>query len=393
MKPLILALSLCLLPSFCYAEGVPLENFYHEATAMERYGKKPDKAQQTTNTGKIIAYLPGWNTPPDAGELVAAGYTHAVIAFGVFSTITPGQIMPAFETITASYVKSLQAAGIKVLLSIGGSSTNIVNTTTNFHSVLAKVSDPQCFTEEFVTSMGDLIKQYGFDGIDFDIEQGLAGEGSFTDPKGDVGVLADMIKALHDKYPNLLLTLAPQMANISATQSFNDTWGNYAALAMKTGPYLSWVGIQLYNTGCCLGIDSVCYGLDASTSDSNIDTYVAMATNLLENWPSKDAAGRATGFLPYVSNLDSSQIVLGFPVVDQQGHSDGYPPAVIAAVKRSITCLRTATLGPNSCNKYVPPRAYPNFGGVFGWEVTHDRENGYDFAKSLKNCVISGDCH
>ena len=100
--------------------------------------------------GKIIAYLPGWSTPPAAVDLAAAGYTHVIVAFGVFSTVTPGQIISAFDSVSPAYIQSLQTAGIKVLLSLGGASTNIVNTTVDFHSVLAKVSDPQCFTEEFV---------------------------------------------------------------------------------------------------------------------------------------------------------------------------------------------------------------------------------------------------
>lgn len=387
MKKLALMIALIATCSLSYSESIPPDDSYHGVSSSQK------SSQSLTNAnGKLIAYLPGWGATPSAGDLVAAGYTHVIVAFGVFSTVTPGQIISAFETVTPSYVKSLQAAGLKVLLSLGGASTNIVNTSVDFHSVLSKVSDPSFFQEAFVNSLEDMMTQYGFDGFDFDIEHGLVGAGTMANPSGDIAVLAASMKALHTKHPDILLSLAPQMANISATQGFNEPWGNYAALVMQTAPILSWVGIQLYNSGCSLGLDGICYGFDSSHPESNVDTYVAMAADLLEDWPTKDKAGRATGFQPYVSYLDPSQIVLGFPAINNQGISDGSPSADISLIKRSIACLRTAQSGNGSCHEYIAPRAYSNLGGVFEWEVTYDQSTNYNFAKSLKACVMTGDC-
>ncbi|WBV68140.1 hypothetical protein PGH46_14040 [Legionella pneumophila] len=78
---------------------------------------------------------------------------------------------------------------------------------------------------------------------------------------------------------------------------------------MQTHQSLAWVGIQLYNTGCAFGIDQVCYG---PTPTDTPDFSVAMATDLLENWPAT-VNGRPTGFQPYVSYLRPSQIVIGYP--------------------------------------------------------------------------------
>ena len=389
MKKIVLGISLSVMTAISFSEGVPLEDFYQESSRLQK--DMVSSAEQ--KAGKIIAYLPGWSTPPAADDLAAAGYTHVIVAFGVFSTVTPGQIISAFDSVSPAYIQSLQTAGIKVLLSLGGASTNIVNTTVDFHSVLAKVSDPQCFTEEFVSSVEDMLTQYGFDGVDIDIEHGLIGAGSFINPTGDIAVLANILQTLHNKHPDIILSLAPQMSNISATQGFGDTWGNYASLVMQTAPILSWVGIQLYNSGCCLGINNICYGFDPRHPEKYVDTYVAMATNLLEDWPAKDSADRATGFQPYVSYLKSSQIVLGFPAIDKNGVTDNaVPVADMSAVKRSMNCLRTATVSSAGCNEYTAPRAYPDIGGVFEWQVTYDQSNNYYFAKSLKNCVMSGNC-
>lgn len=345
--------------------------------------------QQSSSTGRIIGYLPGWNTPPAATTLANAGYTHILVAFGVFSTSSPGQITSAFDTVTRSYINSLHAAGIKVSLSLGGASSSVPNTTVNFHQVLSAASSASAFQQSFIQSVQNLITEYGFDGIDFDIEQGLNAGGTFTQPQGDIAVLAAIINQLHANNPNLLLSLAPQVANISATSGFDATWGNYASLVMHTAPSLSWVGIQLYNTGCAFGIDQVCYDPNKTNSPN---FAVAMSTDLLANWPKTTASGQATGFQPYISNLNPSQVVIGFPAPNAQGSSDGSPVTPVSTIKRAILCLRTAKASNTSCDTYLPPKAYPDFGGVFDWEVVHDQANNFNFASGLKACVMNGVC-
>jgi chitinase len=337
----------------------------------------------STGAGRIIGYIPGWKTPPTASDLSTAGYTHMLVAFGVFSTTNPGQITSAFDTITVSYIKSLQNLGIKVLLSLGGASTNIPNTTVNFHQVLSSASSPDAFTQTFIMSLENLITTYGFDGFDFNIESGLNAGGTFTNPQGDIAVLANIINTLHAKHPLLLLTLAPQTANISATSNFNETWGNYSSLIMQIYNSLDWVGVQIYNSGCMLGIDSVCYDPNATNSPN---FSVAMAADLLENWPI------SSGFQPYISYLKPSQVVLGYLIPNAQGKGDGTPIYPNSTIKRAIQCLRTAVKNSNSCDTYAPPKAYPGLGGVFGWEVTYDQNNNYKFATGLKDCVVNGVC-
>ncbi|HAT8591185.1 TPA: hypothetical protein F7Z63_04245 [Legionella pneumophila] len=345
-------------------------------------------SQVTTEKGRIIGYIPGWKTPPTAQELASAGYTHVMIAFGVFSTNTPGVIVPAFETITKEYIQSLHQAGIKVILSLGGALTSIPNTTVDFHQVLVASSSPDVFKQTFINSLKGLISQYGFDGFDIDIEHGINAGGSFSQPQGDIAVLASIINTMYSQNPSLLITLTPQVANIAATSGFDQTWGNYASLTMQTHQSLAWVGIQLYNTGCAFGIDQVCYG---PTPADAPDFSVAMATDLLENWPAT-VNGRPTGFQPYISYLRPSQIVIGYPSPNANGGSDGSPVTPTTTIKRAIQCLKTAIVSNTSCGAYAPPRAYGNIGGVFNWEVTYDKNNQFKFAKELKDCVINGVC-
>ncbi|MDI1352246.1 MAG: glycosyl hydrolase family 18 protein, partial [bacterium] len=339
--------------------------------------------------GRIIGYIPGWKIPPPAQSLANAGYTHAIIAFGVFSTTSPGIIVPSFDTITKDYIQSLHQAGIKVILSLGGASSSLPNTSVDFHQVLSSASSPESFKQTFINSLNGLITQYGFDGFDIDIEQGLNEGGTFAQPQGDIAILANIINTMHSQKPTLLISLAPQVANISANSGFNKTWGNYASLIMQTHAALSWVGIQLYNTGCAFGIDQTCYGPEPT---NNPDFTVAMATDLLTNWPLM-VNGRATGFQPYISYLSPSQVVIGYPAPNASGGSDGSPVTPTTTIRRALQCLKTAVANNTSCGSYIPPKAYGSIGGVFNWEVTYDQNNGFKFATDLKNCIINSDCN
>ncbi len=380
--------------------------------ALNVVGNKPISAYDYTiaatsdnaenSSGRIIGYLYGWETPPSAEAIAQAGYTHILIAFGLFSTTTPGNIniqaISGFDL--TSYVQSLHQNGLKVLLSIGGASTNIPNTTVNFDDAVHAASTPQVFVNNFISSMNQLVSTYGFDGFDFDIESGLNAATSFTNPSQgcsldtysstcDIYYLTSIINGFHSLYPSVYLTLAPQIANIAATGSFSSVWGNYASLIMQVYASLEWAAFQNYNSGCAYGIDLVCYPTTGSLT-STADPAVAFATDLLANWPATTSSGQVTGFLPYISYLKPSQVVIGYVVTNNNGQTDGDPSVspYLSVVKNAIQCLRTG----QQCDTYTPPTTYPGIGGVFDWTVNYDATVNYQFAKTLYPCVVGGNC-
>src|SRR3990167_5263762 len=190
----------------------------------------------------LAGYVEGWTpNPPPASDVAQAGYTHVMVAFGVFSTASPGTIdlqgMSGFDL--TSYITLLHQNGIKVLLSLGGASTNITNTTVDFDQDVSLASSPLLFETAFVSSMKSLVDQYGFDGFDIDIEHGLNASYSFTNPSArcdtqtmdshcDLAYLSDIINhfVTTPGYTTQLISFAPQIANIAATSGYSNVWGN-----------------------------------------------------------------------------------------------------------------------------------------------------------------------
>jgi len=337
--------------------------------------------------GRIVGYLPGYkqtHVPPL--DLAKAGYTHIIVAFATFNASKLGAIVNEFAPyVSTAYVSSLQKAGLKVLVSLGGALTNTQGATVNFHQISNGVSN---FVPTFTEAIEKLVKQYNFDGVDFDIEQGFTSDGS----PSDVDVLANVINTLHQNNPSLLISLVPQAANIAPDQLrgvYSSIYASYSNLAMQTYKALTWTGVQVYNTGGMNGINNVLY---SNMDPGNMDFSVAMAVDMLEAWPAKEG-GRATGFPPYQALLRPDQVMLGYPAPNAGGASDGGPPKHNSVIKKILQCLHEGHDKPSSCDTYSPPvRNYPDFGGVFCWEVTYDQNNNWKFAKELSECVKNGNC-
>jgi chitinase len=337
--------------------------------------------------GRIVGYLPGYkptNIAPQ--DLATAGYTHVIVAFCTFNASHPGLLVTQdFMYIKPPYIKQLQSAGLKVLISLGGALTNTPGATVNFH----QISTAPNFTATFVSSIESLIRIYGFDGVDFDIETGFTNDGS----PSDVDKAAEIINTLHKNDPNLLISLVPQAENIAPAQTQNQwigIYGSYSNLVLQTYPAITWSGVQVYNTGGMNGINGQLY---SNADPKNVDFSVAMAVDMLEDWPPRLPNGQATGFAPYKNVLKDDQVMLGYPAPNAQGASDGRPAKPNTVIKQIIQCLRGGFSKPGLCADYHPPtRDYPDFGGVFTWELTYDQANNWKFASELKDCIRNDQC-
>ena len=391
------------------------------AISAAKMAEQPVGAQKIQ---RMIGYLPlNWNnsgshmgsiTP--ARELSSANYTHILISFGVFSIdancaikkdcillsphkrddiqITSGDRSQKIDLKT--YVMQLQQQGIKVLLSLGGASSSFG--TVDFERSFNIVQNGQrSFTNTaraYSDSIAHLIQHFNFDGIDIDIEAGLSAPAStdlitagsvqtcqrlfsattgLTAQTGSVCAMTEIVNQLVDRYPKMILTLAPQTLNIAANRLIQGQTLNYSALIANIRNHLTWVGVQVYNSGGMYGPDGEIQPINA---DNQANASVAMALNLLEVWTQEPPHS-------FIDNtqalLAPHQVVLGYPA--SNGHrSDGYPSGDLNAIIEAVSCLNHRT----HCKRIAPRVALSQpIGGVFNWNVNFDRANGFIFAKTL----------
>ncbi len=127
-------------------------------------------------------------------------------------------------------VATLHSQGKKVIISVGGQNGAI------------SVNDATSATN-FANSVYDLMKLYGFDGVDIDLENGI-----------NPTYMSSALEQLSSKAgSSLIITLAPQTVDMQSTS------GDYFQLALDIKSILTIVNMQYYNSGTMLGADGKVY--------------------------------------------------------------------------------------------------------------------------------------
>jgi chitinase len=275
---------------------------------------------QNFNNGATVQKL---RDVPSQYDIIAVSFADA--------TGTPGQISftldPAVGYASAADFKAdiaaKQAAGKSVILSVGGEKGSV--------SVNSDAS-----ATAFADSAYSLMQQYGFDGVDIDLENGLNS--------------TYMSKALHQLSAKagakLVLTMAPQTIDMQSTS------GEYFKTALNVKDILTVVNMQYYNSGSMLGCDGKVY------SQGSVDFLTALACIQLEG------------------GLDPSQVGLGVPA-STRGAGSGYvDPSV---VNNALDCLTRGT----GCGSFKPARTYPGLRGAMTWSTNWDATAGNAWSNSV----------
>ncbi|GAA5063117.1 chitinase [Thermocatellispora tengchongensis] len=266
---------------------------------------------------------------PDEYDLVAVAFAEA--------TSTPGeltfQLDPQLAAAVGGYtdaqfradIQALHARGKKVILSVGGELGRV------------QVASSQAATA-FADSAYALMRSYGFDGVDIDLENGL-----------NPTYMAEALRQLRAKAgPDLIITMAPQTLDMHSTQ------GSYFQLALAIKDILTVVHTQYYNSGPMLGCDQ-----NQAYSQGNVNFLVALACNQLEN------------------GLRPDQVALGLPAGPGAAGGGVVAPSV---VNNALDCLTKRV----NCGSFVPPRTYPGIRGAMTWSINWDAANGWSFSKTVK---------
>lgn len=247
------------------------------------------------------------------------------------STTTPGQITfnldPAVGYASVADFKAdiaaKKSAGKSVIISVGGEKGNVT-------------INSDASATAFANSAYALMQEYGFSGVDIDLEHGI-----------NSTYLTKALRRLSAKAGSgLVLTMAPQ------TIDMQNTGTEYFKTALAVKDILTVVNMQYYNSGSMLGCDGKVY------SQGSVDFLTALACIQLEG------------------GLNASQVGLGVPA-STRGAGSGYVDPSI--VKNALDCLARGT----NCGSFKPSKTYPGLRGAMTWSTNWDTTAGNAWSNAV----------
>lgn len=332
--------SLSLLAILCLVllQGLPQDGF----------AQQPDPV--------LIGYWHNWsslNAPYIPLDQIDPRYDVVDVAFALPKSGTdhdmvfvPEQVSP---TVFSSQVKALQAQGRKVLISVGGATATIK---------LDNVAE----RDVFVASMLQILYDYGFDGMDIDLEGSslFVTGGSITAPVDPPIVhLIEAVRQIMGSFHSatgrrLMLTMAPETAFVQGGQSaYSGVWGAYLPVIHALRDSIEILHVQLYNSGTMYGIDGKIY------TQGTADFILAMCEAVIQGFATQGG---------YFGGLPASRIAVGLPACPLAA-GGGYTDTT--TVRAAIDHLRG--MGPQPGTYALKePNGYPNFRGMMTWSINWD---------------------
>ncbi len=276
---------------------------------------------QNFNNGAAVQKL---SDVPANYDIIAVSFADAAgtpgaVTFNLDSAGLNGYTVAQFK----ADIKAKQAAGKNVIISVGGEKGTV--------SVNSDAS-----ANAFADSLYTLIQEYGFNGVDIDLENGL-----------NSTYMTKALRSLSSKVgPGLVITMAPQTIDMQSTS------GEYFKTALNIKDILTVVNMQYYNSGSMLGCDGKVY------SQGSVDFLTALACIQLEG------------------GLAPSQVGLGVPA-STRGAGSGYvAPSVVNA---ALDCLAKGT----GCGSFKPAKTYPDIRGAMTWSTNWDATAGNAWSNAV----------
>ncbi|WP_216216585.1 chitinase [Amycolatopsis aidingensis] len=263
---------------------------------------------------------------PTTYDIIAVAFVDAVPGRngGVEFTLDPGLSDRLGGYTDAQFradIRTVQARGQKVILSVGGEKGTVW------------VGDSAA-ADNFATDMIGLINDYGFDGVDIDLENGI-----------HPGPMSSALRRIHAAGGEII-TMAPQ------TLDMQSTGNGYFQLALSIKDILTIVNMQYYNSGTMLGCDQQVY------AQGTVNFLTALACIQLEG------------------GLRPDQVGLGLPASTRAAGGGYQSPG---NVNDALDCLSVGT----NCGSFQPSTTYPGIRGAMTWSINWDASNGYRFANTV----------
>ena len=187
---------------------------------------------KTVSKSKLVGYWYGWNSSiPTSKKIALADVTQYDIINVAFMVDTPDHTTLSYNADgdpqgVIDGIKKQHDLGHKVLLSIGGATTEKMNL------------QNQAKNQE---AMDRILQKYKFDGIDIDLE-GL----HVINNENNSTIIGNILKNEKSKNPNFLIGMAPQFPNLRINCPAGTYKGIIDAIGMNNIDYI-WP--QLYNQG------------------------------------------------------------------------------------------------------------------------------------------------
>ncbi|MEV7446404.1 glycosyl hydrolase family 18 protein [Streptomyces sp. NPDC091204] len=276
---------------------------------------------QNFNNGATVQRISDVSAQYDiiAVSFADATTTPGAITFNLDSAGLGGYTVAQFK----ADIAAKKAAGKSVILSVGGEKGTI------------SVND-SASANNLANSAYSLMQEYGFTGIDIDLENGL-----------NPTYMTQALRSLSAKAgPSLVITMAPQTIDMQSTQ------GGYFRTALNIKDILTVVNMQYYNSGSMNGCDGKVY------SQGSVDFLTALACIQLEG------------------GLDPSQVGIGVPA-SPSGAGSGYVSPTV--VNNALDCLARGT----NCGSFKPSKTYPGLRGAMTWSTNWDAKAGSAWSNSV----------
>lgn len=303
------------------------------------------KFQVEENRHIITGYWENWNANSTSVNMklkdVSKEYDIVAVAFGITGEGNKkGEINFALDQYLSQHlggytdidfkndIRLLKSRGQNVILSIGGASGQvIINDNTS--------------KENFVNSVCNLIQDYGFQGIDIDIENGIT-----------VSYLADAVREISDRVgPSFILTLTPQTVDFKMNRNGTIS-GQYYELFNKIKDIVTIINMQFFNSGSQYGQDRVEY------FPETVDFITGVAAVMLEN------------------GVEERQVGIGLHF--QGSAKKGVTPEIAVEGFESLLTGGIANGG-----TYKPLKAYKDLGGIMIWSINGDNKNSNNYLSKI----------
>lgn len=296
--------------------------------------------QAAQANGLLVGYVDYTHTgQPSMQTAISHGYNMIVVSFASVTANGDASLSPVLSSYDLQHqINQAHANGTKVLVSVGGED-NTFNPGTSVSSQTVAQS-----------IYANLIKPYGFDGIDFDLE-------SISWSAQQVKNLINNLKQID---PDIIISGAPQASmwvkpGVGTTITFAPAlWAGSNGLVESS--LFNYIFLQAYNQYGGMQV----YQGDKEYMDNTPGILTAVYDLYQQN-----------------IHWGTTQLIVGEPSSSDAGH--GLTPQQTAA---DITCLKTG----KSC-QYTPSQLYPNTPGVMTWSIGHDADHGWAFANAVKEVL------